>query len=174
MKLYLYFNDLVGVLDVQSKAHGPSLRRSKNSRLPLQRVRGNNRGQAPRSRDASADEESFLKRPVDAPAASTVRRAGLLNTITSRGSLSRNHAAIRLVCFRCVPCRDRRAQRRRDVRLSKPSRFLAMITIDDRDRMHLELDGCCLFCAVLPRNNSCCFPNYVQCCRNIFSVIAKD
>jgi len=130
MKLYLYFNDLVGVLDVQSKAHGPSLRRSKNSRLPLQRVRGNNRGQAPRSRDASADEESFLKRSVDAPAASTVRRAGLLNTITSRGSASRNHAAIRFVCFRCVPCRDRRAQLRRDARLSKRSRFLAMIAIE--------------------------------------------
>src|SRR6266849_7753896 len=48
------------------------------------------------------------------------------------------------------------------------------IPCDDRDRMHLELDACCLFGAVLPRNISCCFAHYVQCCRNIFSMIAKE
>lgn len=51
---------------------------------------------------------------------------------------------------------------------------LISIACDDCDRVHLELDGCCMCDAFLPRNNSCCFPNYVQCCRNIFSVIAKD
>jgi hypothetical protein len=48
------------------------------------------------------------------------------------------------------------------------------IPCDDRDRMRAEIDAARLFGGVLPRNNSCCFANYVQCCRNIFSVIAKD
>src|SRR5256885_3506107 len=60
-------------------------------------------------------------------------------------------------------------ERRRDAGGSSPRRFLAMIAIN----VHLELVGCCLSPAVLPRNNSCCFAHYVQCCRNIFSVIAK-
>src|SRR2546422_5021292 len=131
MKLYLYFNDLSSRARCSKQSPRSVPKKVKKQPVaPSKRVRGNNRGQAPRSRDASAGEESFLKRSVDAPAASTVRRAGLLNTITSRGSASRNHAAIRFVYFRCVPCRDRRAQLRRDARLSKRSRFLAMIAIE--------------------------------------------
>jgi hypothetical protein len=48
------------------------------------------------------------------------------------------------------------------------------ILCDDRHRVHHELVGRSLFCAVLTQNISCCFAHYVQCCRNIFSVIAKD
>src|SRR2546428_7568020 len=113
MKLYLYFNDLSSRARCSKQSPRSVPKKVKEQPIaPVQRVGENIRGQAPRSRDASVAEESFLKRSVDAPAASTVRREGLLNTITSRGSLSRNRPAIGVVCFRLVPGRDRRAQRR--------------------------------------------------------------
>ena len=59
-----------------------------------------------------------------------------------------------------VSHRDRRTRRRSDAEISNPN----SIPCDDRDRVHLDLDACGLFEAVLPRNNSCCFPDYVQCC----------
>jgi len=90
------------------------------------------------------------------------RRIEFVKTVASRGRHSPNHAATRFVCFLLG------VGVTADYRNHLDS--FAMIAIE----WHLELDACRLFGAVLPRNNSCCFPNYVQCCRNIFSVIAKD
>src|SRR6266581_3885108 len=75
MKLYLYFNDLSWRARCSKQSPRSVPKKVKEQPIaPSQRVRGNNRGQAPHSRDASVAEGSFLKRSVDAPAASTVRR----------------------------------------------------------------------------------------------------
>ena len=107
-------------------------------------------------------------RQIPDRAASTSFRQGegsaRQNACVSRPQLTRPHGdALRLPAFlreSRVSRRDRRTRRRSDAKLSNPN----SIPCDDRDRVHLDLDACCLFEAVLPRNNSCCFPDYVQCC----------
>ena len=106
---------------------------------------------------------------------SAKRRMEFVKTVCVPRPQLVHYAATRFACFLLSSVSLHFVPRRRTLSLSdaRSSKSMSILS-DDRDRVHLEFDACRLFGGVLPRNNSCCFANYVQCCRNIFSVIAKD